>query len=398
MTVLVVLAVVAGCAGPAGVVAGGEGRASPFVTVDGRRFAVDGRPLAVVGVNLYDAAATDRYSCRPASAMDPERLAAAFDALAAHGVTTVRFWVMQPFTDAGRDWSGVDRVVALAKERGMYLLPTLEDGPGNCSTGPRTVPLWATDDDTWYGSGYRRPLGGATMSFRDYAPMVAAHYRDEPTILAWMLVNEAETSQRDAAGRSVLVGFATDMAARVRAVDPNHLVTLGTQANGALGTSGPDFRDVYSVPGLDFAEAHDWPREGRDPDLAMPGAGPDGSLPASDSPECLSDRASLACTFSIASEIGKPLLIGEVGITATDPGDAGQVAARAGVFADKMSTAFADGAAGYLVWHYSSVPTDGYDLVAGTDDPLLDVIARQSRAQQRALDAGALAGTTTGAP
>ena len=396
-----VLAVLAGCAGPAalgglGGVAGGggSGTSSPFVTVDGRRFAAGGHPLAVVGVNLYDAAATERYSCRPASRMDPGQLAAAFDVLKAHGATTVRFWAMQPFTDAGRDWSGVDRVVALAKERGMHLVPTLEDGPGNCSTGPRTIPLWATDDDTWYGSGYRRPLGSARMSFRDYAPMVARHYRDEPTILAWMLVNEAETSQRDAAGRSVLVDFAADVAARVRAADPNHLVTLGTQANGALGTSGPDFRDVYSVPGLDFAEAHDWPREGRDPDLAMPGAGPDGSLPASDSPECLSSHASLACTFSIASEIGKPLMVGEVGITATDPA---QVAARAGVFADKMSTAFADGAAGYLVWHYSSAPTDGYDVV-GTDDPLLDVIARQSHAQQAALDAGALAGTATGAP
>ena len=388
--VLVILAL-AGCGAPAGVTDGGGG--SPFVTVDGRRFAVGGRPLAVVGVNLYDAAATDRYSCRPASRMDPGQLAAAFDVLKAHGVTTVRFWAMAPFTDAGRDWSGVDRVVALAKERGMYLVPTLEDGPGNCSTGPRTVPLWATDDDTWYGSGYREPLGSARTSFRDYAPLVAAHYRDEPTILAWMLVNEAETSQRDAQGRSVLVGFAADMAARVRAADPNHLITLGTQSNGALGTSGPDFRDVYSLPGLDFAEAHDWPREGRDPDLAMPGAAADGSLPASDSPECLRVQASLACSFSIASEIGKPLVVGEVGITATEPG---QVAPRARVFAEKMSTAFADGAAGYLVWHYSSAPTDGYDVVAGTDDPLLDVIARQSRAQQAALDAGALSSTVPG--
>ena len=106
--------------------------------------------------------------------------------------------------------------------------------------------------------------------------------------MAWMLVNEAETSQRDRRGRSALVPFASDMATRVKLADPHHLVTLGTQANGALGTSGPDFRALYSLP---------------DPGSA----------------ECRSVEAPLACSFAIARQIGVPLLIGEVGIAATDP-------------------------------------------------------------------------------
>ena len=219
----------------------------------------------MVGYNVYDAAATDSFSCRPASRLDDAGVEATFSTLADRGVTAVRFWAYQTYTVAGRDWSGVDRVVAAAKAHGMHVLPVLEDGPGDCSTGQAGVSLDRVDGDTWYTKGYRRPLGSATMSFRDYAPMVARHYRDEPTILGWTLVNEAETSQRDAAGRSVLVGFAKDMAARVRAADPNHLVTLGTQANGAPGTSGPDFRDVYSLPGMGFA---------RGPRLAARGARP----------------------------------------------------------------------------------------------------------------------------
>ena len=354
----------------------------PFVTADGRGFVADGKPLTVVGYNVYDAAATDSFSCRPASRLDDAGVEAAFARLAGEGVTAVRFWAYQTYTVAGRDWSGVDRVIAAAKANGMRVLPVLEDGPGDCSTGEAGVSLDRVDDDTWYTSGYKRPLGSATMSFRDYAPLVAEHYRDEPTILGWTLVNEAETSQRDAQGRSVLVGFAKDVAARVRAVDPNHLVTLGTQANGAPGGSGPDFRDVYSLADMGFAEVHDWPRDGRDPTQAMPGAVPDGTragaLPAPGSKRCRSLAAPVACSFAIAADLGTPLLVGEVGITATD---AAQRRQRADVIAGKMAAAYADGAAGYLLWHWSSAQTDGYDVVPGTDDPVVGVVARVAAQQ-----------------
>ena len=359
----------------------GEGT-SPFVSAEGRVFVADGEPLTVVGYNVYDAAATDSFSCRPASRLDDAGVESTFARLAEQGVTAVRFWAYQTYTVAGRDWSGMDRVIAAAKANGVHVLPVLEDGPGDCSTGEAGVSLDRVDGDTWYTEGYKRPLGRATMSFRDYAPLVAEHYRDEPTILGWTLVNEAETSQRDAEGRSVLVGFAEDMAARVRAVDPNHLVTLGTQANGAPGASGPDFRDVYSLPGMGFAEVHDWPRDGRDPTQAMPGAVPDGTragaLPAPGSERCRSLAAPVACSFAVAADLGTPLLVGEVGITATDDE---QRERRAEVFAGKMAAAYADGAAGYLLWHWSSAQTDGYDVVPGTDDPVVGVVGRVAAQQ-----------------
>ena len=360
----------------------GRGHTDPFVTADGRGFVADGKPLTVVGYNVYDAAATDSFSCRPASRLDDAGVDATFAELAGQGVTAVRFWAYQTYTVAGRDWSGMDRVIAAAKAHEMRVLPVLEDGPGDCSTGEDGVSLDRVDGDTWYTGGYKRPLGNATMSFREYAPLVAEHYRDEPTILGWTLVNEAETSQRDAQGRSVLVGFAKDMSERVRAVDPNHLVTLGTQANGAPGASGPDFRDVYSLPGMGFAEVHDWPRDGRDPTQAMPGAVPDGTragtLPSPGSARCRSLAAPVACSFAEAQQLDKPLLVGEVGITATDDE---QRERRAEVFTGKMTAAYADGAAGYLLWHWSSAQTDGYDVVPGTDDPLVGVVGRVAAEQ-----------------
>lgn len=344
-----------------------------FVERSGRGFVVDGAPYRFVGVNLYDAAATDRYSCRPASRIEPGALQRQFEWLRdTAGVTVVRFWAYQPYTDSGRDFSAVDGVVDAARAAGIRVIPVLEDGPGDCSTGEPGVPLSEADDGTWFSQGYREPYGNARLSYRDYVRVMAEHYRDEPVIAAWMLVNEAETDERDAQGRSQLVSFAGDVSAVVHAADPNHLVTLGTQGNGAPGTSGADFRAVYNQQGLDFTEVHDWGRYGDDT-APMPGAEGDGSLPDPDSTTCASTTAPIACSFAISAEIGKPLVVGEVGITALD---ADARSRRADLLAAKADAAFAAGAAGYVPWHYSSTQTDGYDLVRSTGDPAFAVLRR----------------------
>lgn len=344
-----------------------------FVERDGRQFTVGGEPFRFTGYNLYDAAASDRYSCRPSSRIAPEDLEDQFRWLHDEaGVTVVRFWAYQPYTDGGRDFSAVDRVVDAARATGIRLIPVLEDGPGDCSTGEADVSLAEADDGKWFSSGYREPYGSAELSYRDYVRVVAEHYRDEPVILAWMLVNEAETAERDQQGRSALVSFAGDVAGVVHSVDPHHLVTLGTQGNGAPGASGADFREVYNQADLDFTEVHDWGRYGAD-DEAMPGAAPDGTLPAADSEQCASRTAQIACSFAIAAEIEKPIVVGEVGIAAVDAAGRGR---RAELVRAKARAAFDAGAAGYLVWHYSTDHTDGYDVVRSDDDLLFDVTRR----------------------
>ncbi|PRY15978.1 cellulase (glycosyl hydrolase family 5) [Kineococcus rhizosphaerae] len=343
---------------------------------DGREFTVDGEPFRFVGFNLYDAAASDRYSCRPASRIPPEDLQAQFRWLHDEaGVTVIRFWAYQTYTASGRDFSAVDAVLAAARATGIRVIPVLEDGPGDCSTGEPGVPLSEADQGAWFTQGYREPYGSARLSFREYAEVMARHYRDEPTIVAWMLVNEAETTARDERGRSVLVSFAGDVAGLVHSVDPNHLVTLGTQGNGAPGASGADLREVYNQSDLDFVEVHDWARYGSDTE-AMPGAGSDGTLPAVDSSTCRSRTAPVACSFAIAEELGKPIVVGEAGISADDAGGRGR---RAELLRAKAEAAFAAGASGYLVWHYSTAETDGYDVVRADRDPLFDVTARLAR-------------------
>ncbi len=86
----------------------------------------------------------------------------------------------------------------------------------------------------WYQSGYRQVDPGYTISYRDYAAAIAAHYRDNPTIAFWQLVNEAEALDfsggpcDEGAATAALRSFADDVAGVLKTNDPGHLVSLGT--------------------------------------------------------------------------------------------------------------------------------------------------------------------------
>lgn len=338
-----------------------------FVTVQGRSFEVAGKPFRFVGANLYDAAATDRYSCRAGSRMSDAQLTDTLRYLHDEaGVTVLRFWAYQTYTQGATYWGGIDRVLAAAKATGIRVIPVLEDGPGNCTTSATATPKAAYEGDTWYSQGYRVPYGNATLSYREYVARITAHYADDPTILGWMMMNEADTSARDSANRPVLVDFATDIAGVIRAADPHHLITVGTQSNGAPGASGADFAAVYGLQAIDFAEVHDWGYWGSDSE-PMPG-GTGSTPPSATSSECVALQAPIGCSFALAAGLDKPLIVGEAGIKGTT---AAERTTRARQLRAKMDAAFAAGASGYLIWSVTTGETDGYDVLTTTHDPLI---------------------------
>lgn len=347
------------------------GDSQSFVSTSGTQFTLDGNPFRFIGVNIYDAAATDRYSCNGGARMSGAQLADTLRRLHDDsGVTVLRFWAYQTYTQAGLDFSGMDEVIAIAKRVGIRLLPVLEDGPGNCTTSSDSQPKAKYQGDTWFSQGYRVPYGNASLSYRDYVKLITDHYRDEPTILGWSMINEADTAQRDSQGRSVLLSFAQDIAGVIRSVDTHHLITVGTQGNGAPGASGPDFRELYSLPDLDFSEVHDWGYWGSD-SAPMPGG--NGSAPPDpNAAQCQRLDAPIGCSFAVAPSLNKPLVVGEAGIQGRNPTERTTRAERLG---DKINAAFAAGASGYLLWQVNTKETDGYDILMDNDDPVLSTMA-----------------------
>lgn len=344
-----------------------------FVTAQGQQLMQHGKPLTLAGFNLFDAAASSFYQCEPQWAMSDQALRTAFKQYKEKaGANVMRFWAYQPFTKGGKDFTGIDRVITAAKAEGMLVIPVLEDGPGYCTTGTKAQPKTDYRGDTYYTEGYKQKYGSASLSLLDYAKVMAEHYKNEPTIAAWMIMNEAETKRRSADGRTALVDMARTVAQAIRKADTNHLVTLGTQGNGAPGNSGSDFKDIYSLSELDYVEVHDWGYYGSDTE-AMPGAQEDGSLPAADSEQCQDKAAKIACSFAIAKALNKPIIVGEVGIKATD---AAAVARRATLIDAKMQAAKKFGAAGYILWEANTFAHEGYGIEPGSNDPVMAVLAR----------------------
>jgi mannan endo-1,4-beta-mannosidase len=351
---------------------------SAYVTASGRNLIADAKVLKFIGVNIYDAAATSKYSCRPGSKLSKDQLTQTLAFLHDHaGITVLRFWAYQTYTQGATDFTGMDQVIDAAQQVGMRVLPVLEDGPGNCTTNATVTPKSDFHGDTWYTAGYKVPYGNASLSYRDYVAKVAAHYKNNPTILGWSMMNEADTSARDAQGQSVLVDFAKDIGSVIAAADPNHLISVGTQSNGAPGASGTDFTAVYSQPNIGFAEVHDWGYWGSD-QQPMPG-GVGKTPPDPKSTVCQSTSAPIGCSFAQAPALNKPLIVGEAGIKASD--DASRNT-RAGLLRAKMDAAFQAGSSGYILWSVTTANTDGYDIHINDNDPLLNETATLAQSIQ----------------
>jgi mannan endo-1,4-beta-mannosidase len=363
---------------------GPNSTANDFVKTDGLSFTLGGKPFRFVGFNLYDAAAAGEsyYSCvRPQSTPDTaKQLDSALSYMHREaGATVLRFWAYQTYSRSGTDWSGINEVLALARKNDMRVIPVLEDGPGYCTTGPEGQPKYEVDGDAWYETGYTKPYGTAALSYEAYVQAIVSHYRNNPTILGWEMMNEATTPAR-VDGQSAIVAFARDIGTIIHADDPNHLVTVGTESDGYPGASGPDYTAVYGLPEINFGVAHDYAAPGQASGYdhnAMNGLTAEGKLPAPSDPVCQpTDGAPLACSVARDVLLDKPMVIDEVAVSASSSSRP-QLQARARLFSQKFAAGFSHGVSGELVWDFNKVDVTtagNYDVEQFDQDPLIPVM------------------------
>jgi hypothetical protein len=240
------------------------GAGGGFVGRQGTAFVRDGAPFRPLGVNFYSAAGDPAiFQCGPVKSDPDTQLDEYFGRIRAEtGSNVVRFWAFQGYTAGGTDWRALDRVMRLAKQHDLLLIPVLENQWADCTLG-------APRDAGWYAGRYRQPDGGYLLSYEEYVRRVVSRYRDEPTILAWMLMNEAEAKRPDGTSDpDALYGFADQMSRLVKEIDPNHLVSLGVIGGGQPGTAGPSFERLHALSTLDLVTAHDYKAD----EVPLPGA------------------------------------------------------------------------------------------------------------------------------
>jgi mannan endo-1,4-beta-mannosidase len=313
-----------------------------FVRADGTHLEVDDRPYRFTGINIYNA--NNRGDCW--YRMPGRVLEQSLDRLPA-GETVIRAWFFQRIATRGgrRDWTAFDRTLAAARERRMRVIVTLADHWGACErSGIKPV--------SFYAGGYRGTVEpGNRTTYRRWVADVVRRYKDDPTILVWQLMNEAETQHRDGrcARNSVLRHFAGDMAQLVKSIDPYHLLSVGTIGTGQCGVRGDAYRQLHAVEGIDVCEYHDY--------------GERSAIPALDP---------LTTRIKQCHAIDKPLFIGEMGVDG-----ARSLGRRAARVIRQSESHFADGVVGVLMWNWRDRAHGGSSrrgFEIGPGDPALTVI------------------------
>ena len=360
----------------------------PFVRVRGDQLVLDGAPFRFAGANL-------------ALMHHPENRAAA-EALmtqaARDGIRVARIWALGEGAADAAEWQRdsyffragptgwieaatdhLDRVIVAARRAGVRLVITLANNWPDYGGVPqylRWSKRWRGDV---YGAGDRFYADAAARAaYRAHVERLVGRtnavtgirYRDDPTILAWELMNESQVVTT--AGATTRRIWITEMAALIHRLDPNHLVTPGVSLY-RLARERREWLAVCRLPGVDYCDSHVYPEEslaGRDPD----------AIDAT-----LDDFVQLARYVA-----GKPLVLGEFGFRGGSDG-LWQGHTRAWWIARVFARLRLDGAAGGLLWIYQpGIGTGG--IVA----PSHAVVVGDPRAQEirLAMRAAALAAAT----
>lgn len=303
---------------------------SPFVSVDpdAPRFVLMGEPFYFAGTNLFWLPQQHTYG---SDAVDD-----AFDAAQDVGLTVLRVW---GFAD-GSQWTNAGDPAIIQSEPGVYnerALQALDYVIAQASEHDLKVIIPLVNYWRDYGGmlQYAEWAGGSGYDFfytdedakdlyKAYAAMLlnrvntvtGVTYKDDPTIMSWELANEAnahfDSGFDDGQGRGVLADWYAEMAAYIKSLDGNHLVSTGEEGFAVRrhqdrystnytndyvlrGESGTSFVENTSLDEIDFAGIHLYPDAWGFGDAENDGL------------RWITDHA------DIAHELGKPLIVGEYG-------------------------------------------------------------------------------------
>lgn len=362
-----------------------------FVRTRGIHFTLNGYPYYANGFNAYWLMYT---------ASDPSqrfKVSNAFREAASHGLTVARTWA---FSDAGyrplqyspgfyneQMFTGLDFVVSEARKYGIKLILSLVNNYENFG-GKKQYVNWArshgqylSSDDDFFRN---RVVKGYYMNhvrtvLTRFNRFTGIHYKDDPTIMAWELMNEPRCTS-DPSGRTIQAWIA-EMASFVKWIDRKHLLEAGLE--GFYGHSTPERKRMN--PGFDIGTDFIANNRIRGIDFATVHCYPDQWLSSSNEQYQLwfLNKWLSAHLRDAQYAIRKPIMVGEFGKSLK-----GLAYERDQVFNSVYSMIYAwvkrgGAAGGALFWQLLTEGMesfqDGYGIVLGQSSSTANLIARHSR-------------------
>jgi mannan endo-1,4-beta-mannosidase len=338
-----------------------------FVTRVGQQLLLNGSPFRMLGFNIWRANIASQQPNTGYFVNNGTTLADSLDAINANGggKNTIRAWFFQQYVTPGGvayNWAAFDKTLLVAASKGFKVIATLTD-------------QWAYEgppykDTAWYSGGYQTQVYSGTLNsvayaeavpYRQFVQDVVTRYKDNPTIAAWELVNEAEVQDSSAATScpvnavGILSAFVQDVGTLIKSIDANHLVSLGMAGNGNCGTIEGDYQTIVALPQIDLCSFHDYY-----------GAA---------SSTAFNQYNGLNVRISQAAAVNKPIYIGEVGLHLNTSPVNGSLTTRATYLGQKMSAQLGmQGVVGYIPWQWDSRGySDDYNF--SLNDPGLAVMS-----------------------
>jgi len=333
----------------------------PKVGVSGTALTLDGRPWWPVGINAYQLGTNWDINAGCGAQVDLDRY---FSSLPPHSLTRINVYSSFAVNKrTGRlDFSALDAVFDAALRHNQLLIAVLTGGEGGCENE------WFKDYD-WYAGGWKYQMSqDAPMPFGDWLKLAVNRWGGSPALAGWTAVGEPEpgvctdadcgwqTRFCPADSAAVLRTFFDDVGEQIRALDPDALLFSGHTGGGQCGSVGQDYELVAASPGIDVVEYHYY--QATD---SFPGDTRDG----------------LQRRIEQAHELGKPLMVAEVGVEAGAP--CTSLAEREQEISLIVGAQRAHGAAGVMFWSYVPDPRlDQCTLDIGPNDPLFRMIGAAS--------------------
>ena len=84
-------------------------------------------------------------------------------------------------------------------------------------------------------------------------------YSQSPALMAWEIANEPRAFNNDELHKRKFVEWIDRQSRLIRAIDPNHLITTGSEGRHGCEQDMQLFRTIHTLPCIDYACIHIWP-------------------------------------------------------------------------------------------------------------------------------------------
>lgn len=224
--------------------------ASVYPHAEGTSFVVDGQKTAFVGTNLW-------YAGRLAETEEGlVRLRAELDALKGIGITNLRVIATQ-----GEDIEGLRTALREMEERNMYAVLFLNN-TWNWTYGYReyVAAVNGTEVDATADTDHSFCTNKEAIALsHEHIRAIVPQLRDSKAIFSWQICNEPRCFSTAPEVQDAFVDYICSTAKLIKELDPNHMVSTGSEGTVGCDFSLEVFERIHSCPDIDYANFHIWP-------------------------------------------------------------------------------------------------------------------------------------------